>query len=70
MYDYSKLRGRIVEKFDNNAAFFKALGISPVQGSKKLNGKAKISQDDMVKWSRLLDLDLQDIGPFFCTRKV
>jgi len=69
MYDYSKLRGRIVEKFGTNTSFFKSLDITPVQGSKKLNGKAGFSQDDMVEWSRLLELDLQDIGPFFCTLK-
>ena len=69
MYDYSKLRGRIVEKFGNNTAFFKMLDITAVQGSKKLNGKAGFSQDDMVKWSELLELDLSDIGPFFCAHK-
>ena len=69
MYDYSRLRGRIVEKFGNNTAFFKVADITPVQGSKKLNGKAGFSQDDMVKWSGLLELDLKDIGPFFCTLK-
>ena len=69
MYDYSKLRGRIVEKFGNYTTFFKVLDITPIQGSKKINGKAGFSQDDMVLWSELLDLDLSDIGPFFCAQK-
>ena len=69
MYDYSKLRGRIVEKFGTYTAFFKRLDITPMQGSKKLNGKAGFSQDDMVTWGNLLELDLSDIGPFFCAKK-
>ena len=69
MYDYSKLRGRIVEKFGNYTAFFKVLDITPTQGSKKINDKAGFSQDDMVLWSKLLEIDLSDIGSFFCTQK-
>jgi len=69
-YDYSKLRGRIVEKFGTYAAFFKMLDITDVQASKKLNGKAGFSQDDMVEWSKLLDIEIGDIGIYFCAVKV
>ena len=69
-FDYSKLRGRIVEKFGTYAAFFKKLEITEVQASKKLNGKAGFSQEDMVQWSNLLDISLGDIGLYFCAVKV
>ena len=69
-YDYSKLRGRIVEKFGTYTAFFEKLDITDVQASKKLNDKAGFSQDDIVQWCRLLDIDLNDVGLFFCTQKV
>ena len=67
MYNYSKLKGRIVEKYGSNTAFFNVLDISHTQGSKKLNNHAGFSQDDMVQWSKLLELEMSDIGPFFCT---
>lgn len=69
-FDYSKLRGRIVEKFGNYAAFFKKLDITEVQASKKLNGKAGFSQEDMIRWGGLLDISSEEMGLFFCTLKV
>ena len=58
-FDYSKLRGRIIEKFGSIKAFAKAYGISNVSMSKKLNGQIAISQDDVVKMSRPEYLDIQ-----------
>ena len=69
-FDYSKLRGRIVEKYGTYVNFFRKLDITEIQASKKLNGKTGFSQEDMVKWSRLLDIASSDIGPFFCALKV
>lgn len=69
-FDYSKLRGRIVEKFGTYAAFFKKLDITEVQASKKLNGRAGFSQEDIVKWSDLLEISLEEMGLFFCAVKV
>lgn len=58
-FDYSKLRGRIIEKFGSIKAFAKAYGISYVAMSKKLNGKIVISPDDIVKMSAPDFLDIQ-----------
>ena len=69
-YDYRKLRGRIVEKFGNFTAFYNKLDITTIQASKKLNGKAGFSQDDMVQWSEILGADASEIGALFCTQKV
>lgn len=68
-FDYSKLRGRIVEKYGTNAAFSKELGMSDIQVSKKLNGKAGFSQEDMVTWGSLLDVDIENLGPYFLRPK-
>lgn len=64
-FEYRKLRGRIVEKYGTLNAFFEKLKITNVQASKKINGKAGFSQEDIVEWCDLLDIDLIDVGPFF-----
>ncbi len=68
--DYSKLRGRIVEKFGTLKAFFEQLSISEVMASKKLNGNAGFLQKDIVEWCRILDIDLTDVGLYFFVLKV
>ena len=71
-YDYSKLRGRIIEKFGSIRAFARAYGLSYVTMSNKLNGKVGISSDDMVKMSRpeLLDIQPAEYHLYFFVMKV
>ena len=64
-YSHRKLRGRIIEKFGTLKEFFDLLHISSVQASKKLNGKAEFTKADIAEWRGLLDINLEDIGPFF-----
>jgi hypothetical protein len=68
--DYSKLRGRIVEKYGTQKAFFSHLSITSVQASKKINGKTGFSQKDIIEWCGLLDINLEDIGSYFYAQKV
>lgn len=68
--DYSKLRGRIVEKYRNNRAFADALGVSPNTICNKLSGKKNITINDINKWSELLDIDIDDVGHYFFAHKV
>ena len=68
-FDYSKLRGRIIEKWGTYANFFRKLDITEIQASKKLNGKAGFSQDDMILWGNLLDIDSCDLGLYFLCLK-
>lgn len=70
MFDYSKLKGRIVEKFGSNKAFAEALGKSEVLVSKKLNNKSSFTQKNMDEWGKLLQIDVCEYGAFFCTLKV
>lgn len=71
-FDYSKLRGRIIEKFGTIKAFAAAYGISYVTMSNKLNGKVSVSPDDMVKMSRpeLLDIQPAEYHLYFFVIKV
>ena len=43
MFDYSKLRGRIKEKYDTQDAFADAIGIGRVSLSKRLNNQLELT---------------------------
>lgn len=59
MFNYSKLIGRIIERFGTRRAFAKAVGFSENTISKKLSGKMAITIDDIVEWSKPEILDIQ-----------
>lgn len=71
-FDYSKLRGRIIEKFGSIKAFAEAYGLSYVTMSKKLNGKVAFSPADIVKMSapEFLDIPPNQYHLYFFTKKV
>lgn len=71
-FDYSKLIGRIIEKFGSRKAFAEACGFSENTISKKLSGKMGITTNDIVKWSspELLDIPTSDIPEYFFAFKV
>lgn len=66
-FDYSKLRGRIIEKFGSIKAFAKAYGITNVSMSRKLNGRTAISPNDIKKMSasELLDIQPEEYHEYF-----
>lgn len=68
-FNYSKLRGRIIEKFGSIRAFAEAFGVTSVTMSNKLNGKVTISVDDIVKMSapELLDILPSEYHDYFFT---
>lgn len=68
-YDYSKLRGRIIEKFGTIGNFQKHLDVSNVVVSKKMNNRVRLSHDDITQWADLLEIPLEQIGVYFFTRK-
>lgn len=69
-YDYSKLRGRIVEKFGTASAFADVLNMHKSQMSAKLNNKVEITKQDIDTWSNLLDIKKDDYGLYFFTKIV
>ena len=66
-FNYSKLTGRIIEKFGTRKAFAEACGFSENTISKKLSGKMAITTQDIVKWSspELLDIATNEIPEYF-----
>lgn len=66
-YERNKLRGRIVERYKTQAAFAKELGITKYALSRKMTSKSSLSQEDIVLWCNLLNIDREEIGEYFFT---
>ena len=69
-YDYSKLRGRIVEVFGTQKEFAKAFGKTPQTISCKLSGLAEFTQDDITTIVDLLHINPSEIHIYFFTKNV
>lgn len=69
-YDYSKLSGRIVEKYETQAKFANAMNLSEHSISLKLNGKVGWKQNEITKACKLLGLALTEIPTYFFVTKV
>lgn len=68
MFDYSRIRVQIKEKFNTQSAFAKALGVSTSCLSDKLNNKVEWTQNEMLKIVELFEAGRKQIPAyFFCT---
>lgn len=62
---YSKLKGRIIEKYGSQKAFARALEQTEQWISLKMTGKSEFSASEMVKWAELLDIPKTAYGDYF-----
>ena len=69
-FDYSRLRGRIVEKYKNQIEFARRMQWSERTLSLKLNGKVAWKQPEIGKAIELLGLKDDDILAYFFMKKV
>lgn len=69
-FDFSKLKGRIVEKFGSQTAFVAEFGVSENIFSQKMNNKVRFTSNDIVKIVAMLDIPQDEIGTYFFTKKV
>lgn len=70
MFDFSKLRGRIVERYGTRAAFAEAMDMSAGALSDRLNGKIFFKMDEITKAAALLGIPSEEIPVYFFTAKV
>lgn len=70
VFDYRKLKGRIVEKFGTQGRFAAANGLSDRSISLKLNNGIGLSQEEILKWCQMLDISNADIPKYFFDQKV
>ncbi|HET1253568.1 TPA: DUF739 family protein [Streptococcus pneumoniae] len=68
--DFSKLSGKIVEKYGTQYNFSIALGLSERSLSLKLNNKVGWRDEEIERAIELLDLDLNDIPAYFFANSV
>ena len=68
-FDYSKLAGRIKEKFGSQRAFAEVMGITEATLSAKMNGYTYFNQAEIEKAVRLLDLETESTYEYFFSRK-
>jgi len=69
-FNYSKLRGKIKEKYGTQLAFSEALGVSSVSVSDKLNNKTSFSQPEIMKSIQLLEIKPENMRAYFFTSEV
>jgi hypothetical protein len=69
-YDYSKLRGKIVEYYGKQSDFAKILNLSNVSLNKKLNNRVKFTQDEIRIMIDKLNIKKVEVEDYFFTLKV
>ena len=68
--DFSKLVGRIIERFKTRNAFCKAWGKTPEYLSRRLNNITEFDAKDMIEIVEMLGIDPRDVNAYFLTLKV
>lgn len=68
-FDFSRLRGRIIEKFGSCEAFAAAMGRSKVWLSSRLNNAVQWRSAEIRQAAELLEIPEEEIPRFFLVRK-
>lgn len=69
-FDYSRLKGRIVEKFGSQKMFAKSLGISESTLTAKLAGTTYFRQGEILRSMKILDINPVYTTDYFFTERV
>lgn len=69
-YDFSKLLGRIAEKFGTQTKFARAMGWSERTNSIKLNGIVDWKRSDILRACEILEIGMEEIPTYFFTVNV
>lgn len=67
-FNYSKLKGKIIEKYGTHRDFAKELNMSHVSLSYKLTGKRQFTSSEIYKCAELLQIPLNEIADYFLTK--
>lgn len=69
-FNYTKLKGRIIEKYGTQKDFAKAIGLTSTTFSFKINGKSSWKNDEIAKAAELLEISPNEIVEYFFNYKV
>lgn len=70
VFNYSKLKGRIVEIYGSQGNFAEKYGISKQMMTYKMRGQRGITTKDIIKMSEMLRIPKEQIGEYFFTLAV
>lgn len=70
MFNYQKLKAKIMEVFKTQAAFAEAMGMSLPALNQRLNGAVEWKTREIVKACELLNIELVDAWKYFFNRLV
>ena len=70
MYDYSKLKGRIVEILGTQKNFAKEMELSNTSIISKMSGRIDFTQSEIKKASKILAITIDEIPEYFFKEKV
>lgn len=70
IFDYSKLRGRIKERYESETKFSAAARISPASLSSKLNNKTYFNPEDILRILKILKIPDEEAKLYFFEEKV
>ena len=68
-FDYSKLKGRIVEKCGNSAGFARAMVMKPGSVSSRLRNGTPWNDQDIARACEVLQIDPGEIPAYFFAPK-
>lgn len=69
-FDFSTLKGKIVEKFGTIKNFAEKIGTDKGTISNKLNGRIDFTVSEIFIWSNALNIQSEDYRYYFFTPKV
>lgn len=69
-YNYSKLKGKIIEVFEKQSVFAAAMGWSERTCSLKLSNQVFWKQPEILRAAKLLGIDKDSIQVYFFTENV
>lgn len=64
-FDYSKLKGRIIEKCGTQKAFAELLEITEGTLTSKLQGYTYFTQDEIIRAIQILDIEPSEVNLYF-----
>ena len=67
VFNYSKLKGKIIEKYGTQRRFAEEYGISKQMWSYKIRGHNGMAVKDIIKISEMLGITKDEIGEYFFT---
>ena len=70
VFDYSKLRGRIIEKFGSYGAFYNAIGWTRATASNRMTSKAFFTQPEIVMACKMLEIQPENVTEYFFNQKL